>query len=725
MFKKKLFKAIFVFLLINLVLISIIHIFGVKFVTLSLKSDVPTEIQIFYLTNKSQDFNGDDSRKIGYTPGEDFTKIRTVIFTKYIDKFRIDFGYIPAMFQVSQLTISEGIFSKKVWNTDNLKRDFNYNYQIEINELNNSYFEFRTLGNDGFISGNEINGRAEANKEVILLEIVLFILVLILNYSKSLIKYISNFICKIGNQRFLKQLNIVIKEYSHSIDLENKFINSFLRENKYIVGILVFFSILTHGVAIFYYKIGIDSERAIVLGTGQGFTAQGRFGISTLKKIFSTDNIVIPAYNILLGIFMLVLFAILSTYIINKYSGEKCRLANLSFMIMFITFSQLPTYTTFIMYSFEVSMGYFIVGLSMLFITRAIFDKSDVIDLILGIVLLMFAISIYQSFITLYAAFVCFIFLMKDKDDIKESKKNQDFQQLLKYILVLIIALILYLITNFILTNSLINSEGYLGNFIGWKNYKFIDVTLAIFYSIKSVIFDVYGFEILKVSYIVLFIVLAVIMLKKRSVINVLCLVGLMAAPFLLNIILGSGQPIRSLVALPFFIGVVSYGFVIILRNKTIRRILFIFIFLCGMYQAQATSKLYFGDYARYNQDVELGNRISERIEELGVGERHQYPVVYIGAHSLYDKTVIIRNEVLGNSFFEWDGGNIWRIHSFMSIIGHYYAVPTTDNIQNAYENSKNMPVWPEAESVKRVNDIIIVKLSEPSDYWKRTNRVY
>ena len=718
MLKKKLVNAILIFLLLNLIFTIMINILGIKIVTLSLKSDVPAEIQIFYLPDKNDEFNEVNSKKIQYIPKTEFSTIRCLISTKHIDKFRIDFGILPADFKVNYLSISDGFFFKKVWsNKEQLKKDFNYNHEIEIYQTNNDYFEFKTIGNDGFISGNKLDGETKIMPKVILLELMMFLVILIFIYNKILKKSLFS----VRNTDFVNKLKTLFKK-SNNINLEIKNIKSFLIKNKYIIYIMLFFTILSHGVAIFYYKIGIDSEKAIQRGTNtRAFTEQGRYGISALKKIFSTDNIVIPAYNILLGLSALILFAVLSTYIMDKYSSEKSKLANISFMIMFITFSQIPTYTTFIMYSFEVSMGYFIVALSMLFITKAIFDESSILSFILGIMLLSFAISIYQCFIALYAEFVCIILLIKNQNDYNKTE-NKQFTQLLKYILVLVIACIIYFIFNLILTHSLINSEGYLGSFLGWKNYKFSEVISIILHSIKSIIFDVYGFEMLKVAYIGLFIVLAVILLRKKHISNVLYLVGFMLAPFLLNIILGSIQPIRSLVALPFFIGAVSYGFILIQHNKTIKSIIFIFILLCSMYQAQATSKLYFGDYVRYNQDVQLGDRISERIEELEIGEKPQYPVVYIGGHSSNDNALLIRNETIGYSFFEWDFGNISRIQSFMSIIGHNYIMPSQENIRNAYENSKNMPIWPNDESVKKVNDIIIVKLSEPSNYWEITN---
>ena len=721
MIKKKLFLSILIFLIINLILVMATSIFGIRIATLSFQSSSPVQMQIFYTTEKGEPFNELDSQKSPQDKtGAEFAKSRFLIYTKYADKLRIDFGDAPANFKVNSFSVSEGLFFNKVWDKEQLKEQFVNNQQVEIKEGQADYFELNTTGNDGFISGDNLNGEKELNKEIIQWELLGFLLILAFVFYDALI------ICspKVKNFEPVKKLSAFFQRTAADISVEAKGIKSFLLENKINIYILLFLTILAHGVAIFYYKIGIDSEYAIMRGSSVwGFVEQGRFGIALLKKVFFTDSIVIPAYNILLALAVLFFSIILSTYIINKYAKEKSRLANLGFMMMFITFSQIPTYITFIMYSFEVSMGYLFVALSMLFITRTIFDNRSQINLALGIIFLMLSISVYQCFIGLYVAFVCILFLIKNKNSCEDAK-NKEFAQLLKCIVALAVACLIYFIINFALTRSFFNSNGYLGQFIGWKHNSFTAVVSIIIESIRYAIFGVYGFELLKFVYGALLVTLIFILFRRKHIINILCFIGFMLSPFLLNITLGSVQPLRALVALPFFMGMSFYGLIVVIKNKSTQSVILVFVLLCSIYQAQLTSQLYFGDYVRYNQDVQLGDRISERVEELGLGERPQYPVVYVGAHSLRDKTLLIRDEILGYSFFEWDSGSISRIRAFMDIIGHPYNSPSKENIQNAYVLSKDMPIWPDEESVKQVNDIIIVKLSEPSEYWKYVNGV-
>ena len=713
------------FFIINLILIAIVNLLGARIVTLTLKSDESSGIQLFYVTKDNQEFNAKNSNRILYQASTELIKIRSLIFTKNIDKFRIDFGEVPANFEAGYLSISDGLFLKKIWNKDYLIKDFNKIDQIEINETNSNNLKFKTLGNDGHISGNDISGETKINTKSIFLEILIIIFLYLFFYFSSICREIKKYLIRVSNFDFIKKLRNSVEIYNTGIAIEFSNIKKYLLKNKYIIYVLIFFTILAHGVSIFYYKIGIDSELTIMGHINeQKFISIGRFGVVLIKKIFSTNSITIPAYNNLLALVMLILFEILSMYIINKYSKKNNALASVGFFIIFITFSQIPTYATFILYSFEVSFGFFIVALSVLYLTRAILDKSNIVDFILGILLLMFTISIYQCFISLYVSLVCAILFVRIKSE-NNKKSVEYFTELGKFILALVIACIIYFSINLVLTHSLVNSEGYLGGFIGWKNKTSSAIMLTIINSIKAVIFSGYGFEMLRISYIILFIILARVALTKREKIYIIYLVGLMISPFLLNIGLGSVQPIRSLVALPFFVGIVVYILIIMIKNIKIQKIIFVGIFLCSMYQAQITSSLYFGDYVRYNQDVQLGNEIAERIEKLNLGEKSEYPVIYIGLHSSKNKTLIIRDEAIGYSFFEWGGGSIQRIKDFMDIIGHNYLEPSQEDIQKAYESSKNMSVWPNTDSVKFQNNMIIVKLSEPTERWENTNNVY
>lgn len=724
--ESKIFKICFGFLIINLILISLTNLFGAKVVTLSLRSDKDSEIQFFYITKDGENFSEYFSESVKYKSSDSFKKVRALIFTKNINNFRVDFGNTPSEYEVQYLSISDGLFNKKIWDKNLISKEFiKCSKELKMYSTTNNILKVESLGKDGYIVGENISGVDEVNYKVFLFEIVLIVLlILFMNKEK-----IREFFFKISRNKFItKSYQCTIKEI-RDVNNEFKIIKEYILKNKYIIYIASFFAILAHGVSLFYYKVSIDSEIAII-NYSNGFNSkhwigQGRFGIAVLKNIFSTGTITIPAYNIFLALTTLVLYIILSLFIINKYSEKDNKLANIIFAIMFISFSQIPTYMMFVMYSFEFSVGYLMVAISMIFTCRIIFDKklsdekTGILSISIGIGSLMFAISIYQSFISLYISSVCIIFLLKGKSYGSENL-IEEIKKILKFISILIISIAIYFLVNYILTSSAVQTDGYFGDFIGWKKDDVFVVISKVIHSIKTVIFGskYYGLELLKVFYTIGFLILVVLVLNFK-IDKFIYLFGVLISPFVINIILGSSQPLRTLVALPLFVGIICYSAIIVLKSKLLQKVIFCLIFIMGMYQSQCTAKLYFSDYVKYEQDVQLGNRIAQEIEKLDLGEKPKYPVVYIGTYSSNDKELIIRNEVIGYSFFEWDGGSISRIRNFMDIIGHDYLYPSKNDIKKAYESSKNMPEWPNSGSVKLENDVIIVKLSVPGERWK------
>ncbi len=67
-----------------------------------------------------------------------------------------------------------------------------------------------------------------------------------------------------------------------------------------------------------------------------------------------------------------------------------------------------------------------------------------------------------------------------------------------------------------------------------------------------------------------------------------------------------------------------------------------------------------------------------------------------------------------GASFFEWDGGNPWRIVRYMNMIGYHPLVAVSDEEHSQLEPIyEGMPVWPETGSIRLLDGILLVKLSE------------
>lgn len=67
-----------------------------------------------------------------------------------------------------------------------------------------------------------------------------------------------------------------------------------------------------------------------------------------------------------------------------------------------------------------------------------------------------------------------------------------------------------------------------------------------------------------------------------------------------------------------------------------------------------------------------------------------------------------------GSSFFQWDGGNPHRMVNYMNLVGiGSYLLATPDQVSRMADNYKDMPVWPQKGSVRVIDGVALVKLSE------------
>ena len=115
----------------------------------------------------------------------------------------------------------------------------------------------------------------------------------------------------------------------------------------------------------------------------------------------------------------------------------------------------------------------------------------------------------------------------------------------------------------------------------------------------------------------------------------------------------------------------------------------------------------------KYEEDVAIANDIATRVGKLGYGEVPDKPIVFIGIHRPKEGSINFRGEVLGHSFWEWDGDMIGRKMGLMKVLGYSYMAPSEQQIIKARDLSKNTPCFPSEGCVVDFRDFIVVKLSD------------
>jgi hypothetical protein len=191
--------------------------------------------------------------------------------------------------------------------------------------------------------------------------------------------------------------------------------------------------------------------------------------------------------------------------------------------------------------------------------------------------------------------------------------------------------------------------------------------------------------------------------------------IGIPLSIMLLSIISGNVPPVRSMYALPFASAFMTFYLI----TKYKKRIAFIITgvaLLVSIYQAQTTAQLFYSDYLRYQADVQLAIEVDRRIIQMD--NIKKLPLAFIGKYEPDFKTNFLPGDVLGYSCFGWvdpseSTESTGRGLPFMQSLGINYEQPDEYQMNQAREIALSMPDYPAPGSVKCLEDIIVVKLSD------------
>jgi hypothetical protein len=240
--------------------------------------------------------------------------------------------------------------------------------------------------------------------------------------------------------------------------------------------------------------------------------------------------------------------------------------------------------------------------------------------------------------------------------------------------------------------------------------------------------FRVYGSHFLAISLAVSLIVAALVVVRQRKI----CMVDLWVpvatiCAFLLNFALGSALQTRSMQSLPLLIAICwCYIFcslpLLKVKKSVVNRLVTMFLcfvcLFCIQHQIKAVNRLTYTAEYRSRLETELVNQVVYRIEEnFGIPIRYQ-TVVFVGHYYFnpFDK-VWVRAETISGSFLNWDDPTEQsRKSEFFTYLGYAYRTPTSEQVSMAVQHSASMPLWPDSDSVEKVDDVVIVKFADGTD---------
>jgi hypothetical protein len=151
------------------------------------------------------------------------------------------------------------------------------------------------------------------------------------------------------------------------------------------------------------------------------------------------------------------------------------------------------------------------------------------------------------------------------------------------------------------------------------------------------------------------------------------------------------------------------------LDSNFIKQYLFLVVLLvCA--NVYFITNLFYSNYKIANHDLSVAKKIDATIQSKYPDFNPDTDYIYFyGAlpESNYNKLRLPNSDVFSGSLFTWDGGNNWRIINFFRFndIAYYRFLDDKKSFDLIKDSIPAMPLWPSPESVKKINNVMIVKI--------------
>lgn len=481
-------------------------------------------------------------------------------------------------------------------------------------------------------------------------------------------------------------------------------------------------AVVVYGAELFTFSLSIDEELVMMHRTKAVFLEHGRWGAVLLKKILLPESFS-PFFTSLSAlVFLCVAGAVMGTAL-KLDDAER-----VSFCTMFVLFPQFAYQLSFSQQSDCVAFGLVCAAAAYCAFQHFVVSRQC-LSLFVCLAAYTFATGVYQSLFfvppTLYMADMLRRLLGKTVSDphIRASLSLRDeWFRFFLFLAVLCGSLVLYVLCGIFFARFWsVPVSGYLASQVGWLTMPF---TAALMESARAIgrhlAGRVYFGEVLFLwVYAFLATILAAHWRKLSAVgrcwlfIIALCM---LLVPLLQVLLLGKAQAPRTLLGQGIVFSVL--GTFALHRPAWHKGIVTAVIVICTGIAAAHTSQLFFENSLRWDADKLLANRIIERV--YAVEPEFSTDITKLYIHGAPEETLfhIPTADTFGSSFFRHDSGNKYRTQAFFKVNGiATFARPSKEEITQILGEVEQMPAWPRGGSVKRVGEIVVVKLGQHSGF--------
>ena len=486
------------------------------------------------------------------------------------------------------------------------------------------------------------------------------------------------------------------------------------------IGIII---LMVYGIKLFNLSLSIDNEAAISVSSSiySSWEGMGRIGIPLIKKIMG-----LYIYNPYIAMFLMILLQITNCiiygFIFDFVTSFKKKNSMLLFSLFLISSPILAEQLGFVMQSVEILIGSLCVGISLLFYFKYLNEKK-IIYIVFSIVLASISFSIYQAFTTVFITMAIALYILYI--DKKEFDSIYCWKIGLGLLIIFVASYIFYaFFTKIYFYVFNLSSSDYTSGQIMWGKESIVQIIKNLIIYVKQSLFAkkiFYSYSLL-IIYILILINLIVNIVKKRNnYLYFLSFIALLFTPFLMGIILGQIPTVRTELSKVYMIAF-SYMYIFdeinrydFIYNKIIMLLLSIFMI---SNQIIISSRLYYTEYVTNIEQYAIATKISGEIQAVCGEYSPSESVVFIGSVDLNRNPSCFCKEdleLIGYSFFEVSfsvNQGTYLIRNYLCTLGYDFTFPTEAEIQFAEKESQKMPCWPNKDSIKKINGIVIVKLS-------------
>ncbi len=494
---------------------------------------------------------------------------------------------------------------------------------------------------------------------------------------------------------------------------------TFFLKNKASLLILALVCVLGYGFTITHYSIGVDNNAHELYYVQGGAISQGRITQVLLDILFGAYTYP-PFWVNALSVIVLYFSSLMWCILFKRVGGENINsTACTIFSTVLVSYPIINEHFIFLPLDFP--LGYGLTAMALMGCHEA-FSKKNLGFGVLASILMVFVISLNESFAAVFLAGMLMIFMLEIifGDNLKNA--GQIVKKMLSFAAVLLIAVVcewalLRIIQLFYQPEVAVGAAN---TRIFWLDTSALVIVKNLFWGLIS------KYAIIAKTYLPIFVLLlacGIILIstiywaikKKRPVLFILLLLMYLSIVSL-NIVKGGTLPYRTDSALAVFVGFSMMLLWITLGNKRLRVIYGILIIILVINQTRVLNNWFYNDYKRYERDLEIEENISNEIETYHDASK---PILFIGWVENSPDTRTIPGEYNGVQYFnqysnyrEKANPYSYLLLDFFRIHGHAFTDATEEYYEEGREIAEDMPSYPKPGYIKEEEEYIIVNFN-------------